>query len=170
MECSDDISAKRSSSITHPRKSALRSASSVCLCCFPTRKSFGTKVSIFLCGSRLNIVSPTLLTRRTAAAPRPSPVFLLAAYTRSRSVHVSRFTFIATSANCFHSHIYFCCAIFVNGSANCFICKSKLYFVISFPNFNLGLVTGNVRSNSYCVIIFSCSAFNECILQYLVSD
>lgn len=44
-----------------------------CELSFLTRKSFGTKVSIFLCGSRLNIVSPTLLWRRIVPPDRPVP-------------------------------------------------------------------------------------------------
>lgn len=57
--------------------------------------------------------------------------------------------------------IYLCCAIIGKYFTNYFVIYYN-YFIYFFPIhfqiiFVCSLVTGNVRSNSYCVIIFSCA-------------
>lgn len=165
----DNISAKRVSCITHPRKSAVRSASSVCVGCFPTRKSFGTKVSII---SVWLTVKHSLAHAAHAPHRRCPPAQSHLPSRRLYTLQVStrpKIHFQCILSEFFSYSYSICCAIFVIESAECFICDNNVLSVISFTNFNLGLVTGNLRSNSYCVIIFRRSAFNECILQYLVS-
>lgn len=99
---------------------------------FPTRKSFETKVSIFRCGSRLNIVSPTPLAHRPRdGSPVQSHLPLRRLYTHQVSPNyflINLSLKLNLIANSFCQR-WLCCAIFFWNSWTSihlyYVCSSK---------------------------------------------